>query len=171
MVNTRILTTRRQLGTSRQGHARRRRSAWPLIATVANSSNPERIGLTSFARVYATSGALLLMVITYLVLGAQATQTSYQLDQLKAQNSQLQVEQDQLRYQDASLHTTAGIAQAAAASGLQHRNVPKYVSYQPVTLDLSADIGPDRPIDPPLWQQAIAAIFGITARDAQAAGR
>lgn len=171
MVNTRILTTRRQLGTSRHGRHRRRRSAWPLVATVASSSSAERLGLSSFARAYATAGALLAVVIAYLVLGAHATQTSYELDHLRAQNAELLAEQDQLRYRDASLHTRAGIAQAAAAAGLQHSTTPKYVGYQPVALDLSASIGPGRPQDTPLWQQALAAIVGSTARDAQAAGR
>ncbi len=171
MVNTRILTARRQLGTSRPGHARRRRSAWPLVATVANSSTAEQLGLFSFTRAYAVAGILLTLVIAYLVLGAQATQTSYELDQLRAENAQLLAQQDQLRYEDASLHTTAGIAQAAASAGMQHSGLPKYVGYQPAAVDLSAPIGPGRPQDLPLWQQAVAAIVGSTARDAQAASR
>jgi hypothetical protein len=171
LVNTRILTTRRQLGTGRHAHHRRRRSTWPFLATVASTSTSQRLGLSSFARVYATVGALLTVVIAYLVLGAHATQTSYELDRLRAQNAQLLAEQDQLRYRDASLHTRAGIAQAAAAAGLQLSNTPKYVGYQPVALDLAAPIGPGRPQDTPLWQQALAAIVGNAARDAQAAGR
>jgi len=171
LVNTRILTTPRQPGSGRLAYHRRRRSAWPVLATIANSSTAERFGLFTFARAYTAAGALLAVVIAYLVLGAHATQTAYELDQLRAQNAQLLAEQDQLRYRDASLHTRAGIAEAAAAAGLQHSNTPKYVGYQPVALDLSAPIGPGRPQDAPLWQQALAAIVGSTARDAQAAGK
>lgn len=171
MVNTRILTSRRQLGMSRPGHARRRRSAWPLLATVASSPSAERLGLSSFTRAYAGAAVLLTLVIVYLLLAAQATQTSYELDRLRAQNTQLLAAQDQLRYQDASLHTTAGIAQAAGSAGLQHANLPKYIGYQPAAINLSAPIGPGRAQDVPLWQQAVAAIVGSTARDAQAAER
>lgn len=171
MVNTRILTTRRRLGTSRHWYgSRRRRSGWPLLATVASRST-ERLGLSSFAGTYAVAGALLVLVIAYMVVGAEATQTSYEFDRLREQNAQLLAEQDQLRYQNASLHTRAGIAQAAAAAGLRHTDLPKSVGYQPLALDLSAPIGPDRPEEAPLWQRALAAIVGSTAKDAQAAGR
>lgn len=172
MVNTRILTTRRQLGTSRlAGHSRRRRPGWPLLATVAGSAAVDRLGLSSFARTYTAAGALLALVITYMVVGAQATQSSYELDRLREQSAQLLAEQDQLRYQDASLHTRAGVAQAAAAEGLQHTNLPRPVRYQPVALDLSAPIGPGQTSETPLWQRAVAAIVGSTVRDAQAASR
>jgi hypothetical protein len=38
-----------------------------------------------------------------------------------------------------------------------------------VVVDLSAPLGPDRPVQGPLWRQAIAAVFG-GARDVLAAG-
>jgi hypothetical protein len=168
VVTTRIQTTRRPLGRVRPGTATlRRHVAWPLAAVEATAG---RLGLHSFARASVAAGALLLVVIGYLVVGTQATQTSYELDRLRDQNAQLQAEQDQLRYQDARMHTQSGIASAAAAAGLQHGNTPRYARYQPVALDLSAPIGPDRPDDTPLWQRAVAAITGSGARDAQAAG-
>jgi hypothetical protein len=167
VVTTRILTTRR-----RQAHAGRRRLyAWPLLASVANSAAAERLGLSSFGRVYAAGVVLLAIVLAYLLVGTQTTQTSYELDRLKDQNTQLVAEQDDLRAQDARMHTQAGVAQAATAAGLQHNNSLKYVGYQPVALDLGAPIGPARQEDSPLWQRALAAIVGGTARDAQAAGR
>ena len=172
MVTTRIQTTRRQLGTGRRAHAQpRRRAAWPLFATVANSAAAERLRLSSYGRVYAAGIGLLAIVIAYLLVGTQTTQTSYDLDRLKDQNAQLVAEQDELRAQDARMHTQAGVAQAAAAAGLQHSNSHQYVGYQPVALDLGAPIGPARPEDTPLWQRALAMIVGGTARDAQAAGR
>lgn len=171
MVTTRIQSTRRRLGTSRRGrHPRRLLAQWPLLATVANSSTAERLRLRSFARVYAAAAGLLVLVVAYLLVGTQATQTSYDLDRLKDQNARLVAEQADLRAQDARIHTQAGVAQSAASAGLQRGNAHQYVRYQPVALNLSAPIGPDRPEETPLWQRALAAIVGGTARDAQAAG-
>ncbi len=169
MVTTRIQTTRRRLAPARAGTAAlRRHAAWPLAAAGATAG---RLGLPSLTRATLAAGGLLVIVIAYLVVGTQATQTSYELDRLRDRNGQLQAEQDQLRYQDARMHTQAGIAQAAAGAGLQHGNAPRYARYQPVALDLSAPIGPDRPDDTPLWQRGLAAIVGGSARDAPAAGR
>jgi len=172
LVTTRIQTSRRQLRTGREAHgARRRLTEWPLVATVTSGAAAERLGLATFGRVYAAAVALVAIVIAYLLVGAQTTQTSYELDRLHDQNAQLVAEQDDLRAQDARMHTQAGVAQAASAAGLQHSNALKYVGYQPLALDLGAPIGPARPEDTPLWQRALAAIVGGTARDAQAAGR
>jgi hypothetical protein len=175
LVTTRIQTTRRHQRVSRPGPAERRRlHAWPLLASVATSASSAtagRFGLASFGRVYAAGLGLLVLIIAYLLVGTQTTQTSYELDRLQDQNTQLVAEQDDLRAQDARMHTQAGVAQAATAAGLQHTSSPTYVGYQPVALDLGAPIGPDRPEDTPLWQRALAFIVGGTARDAQAAGR
>lgn len=170
MVTTRILTTRRQLGTSRHP-ARRRRGAWPLLATVAGSPAARRLGVTSFPRVYAAGVALMALVITYLVMTAQATQTSYDVDSLKRQSAQLHAEQEQLRYQAIRMHTPAGVQTAAAAVGMQRSNRARYATSQPVALDLSAPIGPSRPADEPLWQRALAFLSGAAPKDASAAGR
>jgi hypothetical protein len=159
VVTTRIQTTRRRLDA---GHAasRRRLTAWPLLATVAGGAAVERLGLSSLARVYAAGAGLLVLIIAYLMLSAQATQTSYELDQLKDQNTQLTAEQGELRAQDARMHTEAGVAESAASAGLQRGNSLQYVTYQPVPLDLSAPIGPSRPDDVPLWQRALALVTG-----------
>ena len=138
---------------------------------MANSTTAERLGLASFGRVYAAATALLVLVICYLLVGTQATQTSYELDRLKDQNTQLAAQQHDLRAQDTRIHTQAGVAQSATAAGLQHNNSLKYVGYQPVAIDLNAPIGPSRTDDAPLWRRAVAAMVGGTARDAQAAGR
>jgi hypothetical protein len=171
LVTTRIQSTRRRLGTTRNGHAPRRLLAqWPVLASVAHSAAADRLGLSSFGRVYLGGVALLGLVVAYLLVGTQATQTSYELDRLKDQNTQLVAEQADLRAQDSRIHTQAGVAESAAAAGLHRGNSLQYVGYQPVALDLSAPIGPARPEDTPLWQRALAAIVGGTARDAQAAG-
>jgi hypothetical protein len=141
-----------------------------VLATVANGATADRLGLSSFGRVYMVAAALLGLIVAYLLIGTQATQTSYELDNLKTENTQLSAEQTDLRAQDARIHTQAGVAQAAASAGLQRGNSLQYVAYQPTGLNLSAPIGPARPESAPLWQRALAAIVGGTARDAQAAG-
>ena len=169
MVTTRIQTTRRRLGPLRAGSATRRlRAAWPVAAAEATAG---RLGLASSTRAAASAVGLLVLVIAYLLVGTQATQTSYEVDNLRDRSAQLQADQGQLRYQDARMHTQARIAQSATSAGLQHGNPPRYAGYQPVALDLAAPIGPDRPADTPLWQRAVAALIGSAARDAQAAGR
>jgi hypothetical protein len=167
LVTTRILTRRRMMaaGPTR----RRRRSSRPLWADIAASPAARRLQLSAFARVYAAAGVVLVLAIAYLVVAAQATQSSYDLTRLKEQNGQLRAEQDQLRYTMAAQHTPARVEQEAAATGLQRSSQLKYVSYQPVALDLGASVGPDRPAQGPLWRQALAAVFG-GARDVLAAG-
>lgn len=166
MVTTRILTQRRLIAGSRM---RRRRSSRPLLAEIAASPAAQRLRLSAFARVYAAAGVVLVLAIAYLVVAAQATQSSYELSRLKDQNAQLHAEQDQLRYSLAATHTPARVEQAAAAAGLQRTNQPRYVAYQPVAVNLNAPIGPDRQDQLPLWQQAVVAILG-GARDALASG-
>ncbi|MBJ7601337.1 MAG: hypothetical protein DLM67_15680 [Candidatus Nephthysia bennettiae] len=166
MVTTRILTRRRLIAAP---PTRRRRGSRPLWADITASPAARRLQLSTFARVYAAAGVVLALALAYLVVAAQATQSSYELTRLKDQNAQLRAEQDQLRYGMAAQHTPARVEQEAAAAGLQRSNQLKYVSYQPVVLDLSAPLGPERPVQGPLWQQAIAAVFG-GARDALAAG-
>lgn len=169
MVTTRIQSTRRRLGTSRPGHqARRRLATWPLLAT-AGSAAAQRLGLVSPGRVYAVAAGVVVLVVAYLVVSVQTTQTSYELDRLRDQHVHLVAEQAELRAQDARMHTQAGVAQAATSAGLQRSNSMTYVGYQPVALDLGAPIGPVRPADTPLWQRALAAIVGGAGRDPQAA--
>lgn len=166
MVTTRILTRRR---LTAGGTTRRRRSSRPLFAEIADSPAARRLRLSTFARVYAAAAVVLLLAVAYLVVAAQATQSSYELSRLKDQNGQLQAEQDQLRYNLAATHTPARVEQSAAAAGLQRSNQPRYVRYQPVAVDLNAPTGPERPDEGPLWQRALAAVFG-GARDVLASG-
>jgi cell division protein FtsL len=166
LVTTRILTRRRLIAAA---PTRRRRSSRPLWADIAASPAARRLRLSTFARVYAAAGVVLVLAIAYLVVAAQATQASYDLSRLKEQNAQLRAEQNQLRYTMATQHTPARVEQEAATAGLQRSNQLKYVSYQPVAVNLSAPLGQDPPAQASLWQQAIAAVFG-GARDVLAAG-
>jgi hypothetical protein len=161
--------TRRRQGATRGGSAHRRRLA-PILATVAGGVNVERLNLSSYGRTYAAAAGLLVLVIGYLLVGTQVTQTSYELDSLKDRNTQLVADQGELRAQDARIHTEAGVAQSAASAGLQRGAVARYVGYQPAALDLQAPIGPVRQDDTPLWQRALAFLVGGTAREAEAAG-
>lgn len=131
----------------------------------------ERLGLSSFARLSVAAGALLALAIGYLLVGAQATQSTYELTRLRQQNAQLQAEQEQLRYQAASAHTPAHVEQAAHAAGLQQAQRTTSVGAQPVALDLEAPIGPGRTDESPLWQRTLASVFGGVARTAFAADR
>jgi cell division protein FtsL len=140
-----------------------------LLADLAASPAAWRLQLSAFARVYAAAAVVLLLAIAYLVVAAQATQYSYELSKLKDQNAQLRAEQDQLRYTMAAQHTPARVEQEAAAAGLQRSNQLKYVSNQPVAIDLGAPLGPEPSQRDPLWQQALAAVFG-GARDVLATG-
>ena len=168
MVTPRILQTRR-LGArpvAAPAVRRRRSSARPLVE-LASTAAAQRLRLSPFARVYAISALLLVVAIAYLMVAAQATQSAYVLSQLKDQNGRLQAEQESLRYQSASLHGPAQTAQEAAATGMQRTAGYVTVAPQPVALDLQKPIGPDEPVDSPVWQQALAALLG--SRDAAAA--
>jgi cell division protein FtsL len=166
LVTSRILTRRR---LSAGAPVRRRRSSRPFWADIAASPAARRLQLSNFARVYAAAGVVLVLSVAYLVVAAQATQSSYELSKLKDQNAQLTAERDQLRYTMAAQHTPARVEQEAAAAGMQRSNQLKYVSKQPVTLNLRAPLGPEPSGPEPMWQQAIAAVFG-GAREALAAG-
>jgi len=168
LVTPRILQTRR-LGV-RPAPApavrRRRSSARPLVE-IATTAAARRLRLSLFARVYAVSAVLLALAIAYLVVAAQATQSSYVLSQLKDQHARLGAEQQSLRYQSASLHGPAQTAQEAQATGMQRTATYVTVPSQPVALDLQKPIGPAAPEDSPAWQRALAAVTG--GRDAAAA--
>lgn len=160
---------RRRLDGSRAGRpAVRRRRTRPLVGLAR--PRPERAQRRpGFARAYVALAAALVVAIAHVVVAAQTTQTSYELNRLKEQNAQLLADQDQLRFQQASLHTPARIEQAAAQAGLQRTGGPRYVAYQPVAIDVTASLAPDRPSDEPLWQRSLVALAGSVAHDVLAA--
>lgn len=171
MVTERTLERRRlglQLPTAPPSR-RRRRSARPLVE-LAGSALVARLRLSAFARACVVAALLLALALTYLVVAAQATQSSYELSRLRNQKAQLEADQDQLRYQSIRLHAPARVEQEAAAAGLQRSSNPTPVAYQPVDLDLARPIGPQPPDASPLWERALAAVWE-GGQDVLAAGR
>jgi cell division protein FtsL len=102
--------------------------------------------------------ATLLVTVVYLAVSAQATGTSYQLNQLQAEQTRLQSQQGQLNYQEAMLHTPARVQVAAQHQGLVRPTTYQSVAYQPVTFDVYQPIGQSRPDLRPLWQQLLEAV-------------
>ena len=159
MVTPRILQ-RRRLVPAATGHRRRRASARPVLEQ-AGGVAARRLGLTrGLTRLYVAGAVLLLFATGYLVLAAQATQSSYDLARLKQQHQQLQAQRDQLRFQDATLHAPARVEQEAQASGMQRHADQKAILGQPLRFDLQRPDGPDRPDSAPRWQRLLAGVFG-----------
>jgi hypothetical protein len=138
---------------------------------VASSTAAEKLQLNSFGHAYLGVGAVLIVVLFYLGLAAQITQSSYDITRLQEQQRQLIAEQEQLRYQEVTLHAPAQVQQSAAKSGMQ-RVVPSgYVAGQAVAIDLTAPIG-DAPNDTtPLWARAMAALLNSVTHDVAAKTR
>jgi cell division protein FtsL len=135
-------------------------------------SGAERLRLSAFGRIYFTAAVVIVLGIAYLLLGSQVTQSSYELNRLRADQAQLRAEQDQLKLKQASLRTPARVDQAAAAAGLQPGSAGEYVGYRPVAIDVSAPIGQNAPDEQAGWQRALAALMnGLGTREASAAGR
>ncbi|MDQ6899455.1 MAG: cell division protein FtsL [Candidatus Dormibacteraeota bacterium] len=112
-----------------------------------------------FTRLCAALAVLLLAAAGYLVVAAQATQSSYDLARLKQQHEQLQAEQNQLRYGSATLHAPARVEKEAQQLGMQRRADQRVLAAQPA-VDLQKPIGPDQPDDPPRWQRMLGHLFG-----------
>ena len=173
MVTTRTIHRRRLSAGSkgRVAHPSRRRRRTRLDLAIAGSVAARRLRLSSFARVYLVAGGLLALAVAYLVVGAQLTQTSYELSRLQQQQTDLHAGQDQLRYQAAAMHTPARVEQAATTAGMQRTSPAGYPAYEPVAIDLGAAIGAGRPNDSPLWRRTLATVLGSTTKDAMASDR
>lgn len=116
-------------------------------------------------------GAALTVLLFYLAIAAQITQSSYDISRLQDQQRQLIAEQDQLRYQEVTLHAPAQVQQQAAKSGMQRVVPSNYVTGNQVAIDLTSPIG-DSPADTtPLWLRAVAAVVNTVGgtKDVQAA--
>ena len=182
MVTSRILARRRAEAGSepapRPVPRRRRSKRGGVISVGAPSIHAAalvaRLRVSAFGRVYVVAAGVLAMAICYLFVAAQMTQTSYEMNRLRAQQAELKAEQDQLRYQGVQLHTPARVAQEAGVAGLAPAATPtKYLGYQPVAIDLGAATGQAAPDQSPLWQRAVAGLLtGMGAnRDVQASDR
>ena len=165
MISTRILT-RRRLGAAGAQHvpARRRRRTRGFVQ-VASKVTADRLHLNAFGHAYLGLGAVLICVLFYLALAAQITQSSYEIARLQDQQRQLLAEQDQLRYQEVTQHAPAQVQGAAAQSGMERTAPTKYVSSQPVAIDLKAAIGAPPTDMTPLWQRMMAAVVNRIVGD------
>jgi cell division protein FtsL len=132
----------------------------------------ERLRLSAFGRIYLAAAFVIVLGIAYLLLASQVTQSSYELNRLRADQAQLRAEQDQLKLKQASLRTPARVDQAAVAAGLQSGTAGEYVGYKPVAIDITAPIGQNPPDEQAGWQRALAALMnGLGTREASAASR
>jgi len=172
LTSTRILARRRlSIAGAQHAPAPRRRRRTRGFVQVASATAAERLRLNTFGHAYLGLGAILIVVLFYLGLAAQITQSSYDITRLQDQQRQLIAEQDQLRYQEVTLHAPAQVQQQAAQSGMQ-RVVPSgYVAGQAVAIDLAAPVGDSRSDTAPLWERAVAAMLNTVGgtRDVLAA--
>jgi len=163
LVNSRILERRRlRAGPAPRPVPRRRRVRRDLVE-LASVRAADRLRASPHLRLYLVVATFVTVLVAYVVVGSQVTQTSYELARLQNQQAQLQAEQGQLRYQEADIRTPAQIQHDAQAAGLRQVPPTKYVGYQPVAIDLQAPTG-SGPVDQqPRWQQAVASVLGAVS--------
>jgi hypothetical protein len=137
----------------------RRRRTRPGPVELAAVELSEKLRLGTFGRIYFAAGVVLCVLILYVSLAAQVTQSSYEISRLKAQQADLLAQQEQLRYQEANLQAPGQVQRDASRAGMQRGAATRYVQYQPVALDLSTHAGAAAPDRTPLWQRALAAIL------------
>ncbi|TMD98294.1 MAG: hypothetical protein E6I72_03545 [Chloroflexi bacterium] len=175
MTSTRILA-RRRLGTTSAPHVsappRRRRRTRGFVQ-VAGAVAAERLRLNLFGHAYMAVGAVVIVLLFYLAIAAQITQSSYDITRLQDQQRQLVAEQDQLRYQEVTLHAPAQVQQQAAQSGMQRVVPSRYVQGNEVAIDLTTPVGEGPPDTTPLWLRAVALVVNSVGgtRDVQAASK
>ena len=176
MTSTRILARRRLGTTSATPHVsappRRRRRTRGFVQVAAAVAS-ERLRLNLFGHAYMAVGLAVIVLLFYLAIAAQITQSSYDIARLQDQQRQLIAEQDQLRYQEVTLHAPAQVQQSAAQSGMQRVVPSSYVQGNQVAIDLSAPVGDSATDTTPLWLKAVALVVNTVggARDVQAASK
>jgi hypothetical protein len=173
LISTRILARRRLIvsGAPHVSAPPRRRRRTRGFVQVAGSAAASRLRLTGFGHAYLGVGGIVIVVLFYLGLAAQITQSSYDIARLQDQQRQLIAEQDQLRYQEVTLHAPAQVQQQAAQSGMQRVAPATYVTGQRVAIDLGAPVGASAGDTTPLWMRAVAAVVNTVGgtRDVMAA--
>ena len=166
LTSTRILARRRLGATGAAPHVtaqpRRRRRTRGFVQ-VAGSVAAERLRLNMFGHAYVGVGAAVVVVLFYLAIAAQITQSSYDIARLQDQQRQLIAEQDQLRYQEVTRHAPAQVQQQAANSGMQRVVPSSYVPGQAVAIDLTVPVGASPADTTPLWLRAVAVIANTVA--------
>lgn len=123
---------------------------------MAGTVAAERLHVSTFGRAYVYVGAVVIVVLFYLAIAAQITQSSYDIARLQDQQRQLLAEQDALRYQEVTMHAPAQVQQQATASGMQRVAPATYVPGVEVAIDLGAAIGASPVDQTPLWLRAVA---------------
>jgi hypothetical protein len=141
---------------------RRGRNARAFVQ-VASAAAQQRLRVNLFGHAYVGVGAVLVVLLFYLAIAAQITQSSYDISRLQDQQRQLLAEQDQLRYQEVTLHAPAQVQQQAAQSGMQRVVPSSYVQGRQVAVDLNAPVGASPSDATPLWQRAVAALLNQVA--------
>ncbi len=151
---------------------RHRRRAQLRLAPARSIRLPFRQRFSDFGRMYLLIAAVLGGVLLYLGQAAGATQASYEIGRLQAQQGELVAEQDHLRYEEASIKSPARIEAEAAQTNLVRPQPYKYVQFQDAGVVL--DSPPPRPPDlTPRWERALASVGRrvLGSQDALAAGR
>ncbi len=160
MVNSRILERRRLRSAPAHRPVPRRRRVRRDLVELAGVRAADRLRASPHLRLYLVVATFVTVLVAYVVVASQVTQTSYELARLQNAQSELQAEQGQLRYQEADMRTPAQIQHDAQAAGLRQMPPTKYVGYQPVAIDLQVPTGAGPIDDQPLWQQAMASVLG-----------
>jgi cell division protein FtsL len=160
LVNSRILERRRLRAAPAPRPSLRRRRVRRDLVEMAGVRAADRLRASAHLRLYLGVATLVTVLVAYVVVGSQVTQTSYELARLQNRQAELQAEQGQLRYQEANLRTPAQVQHDAQSAGLQQVPPTKYVGYQPVAIDLQASTGAGPVDDQPVWQQAVAGLLG-----------
>jgi hypothetical protein len=142
---------------SRSAHRRRRRAHRELVDRAAAAAT--RAGASQLRSYLAVAGGVLVLV-AYLLLAAQVTQTSYDLARLQNRQAELQSEQAQLRLQAADVRTPAQVEHDATSAGMVRRPAAGYPAYQPVAINLDAPTGAPAADSEPVWQRAVASLIG-----------
>lgn len=175
MTSTRILARRRLATASAAPHVtaspRGRRRARAFVQ-VAGTLAGDRLQVSVLGHAYLGLGAVVIMLLFYLGIAAQITQSSYDIARLQDQQRQLLEQQDQLRYQEVTLHAPAQVQQQAAQSGMQRVVPSNYLAGQAVAIDLGAPIGAGATDMTPRWMRAVAAVVDTVGatKDVMAAG-
>ncbi|HEX6548968.1 MAG TPA: hypothetical protein VF134_09535 [Candidatus Dormibacteraeota bacterium] len=164
MINTRSLEHRRHRAALHTAlpagaHRRRRRAHRELVDRAALAAGA-RVQAPSHLRLYVGVGVAVLVLIGYLLLAAQVTQTSYELARLQNRQAELISEQAQLRLAAADAHTPAQVEHDAAAAGMVRQPAAGYPVYQPVAINLDAPTGEGPTDSQPRWEQAVASLLG-----------
>ena len=142
-------------------HRRRRRTHRDVIERAGvRAADRLRAADTRHLRLYFGVAVLVTVLVSYLVIAAHVTQTSYELARLQNRQAELQAEQGQLRLQEADVHTPAQVEHDAQQAGLQRQAPKGYATYQASAINIDAPIGPGSSTDHPLWQDAVASIAG-----------